>query len=610
VKHFWIYIVLALALLCGAILPTAQIYAAGSIVRVDSTADAPDADPNDGRCAAADGACTLRAAIMHSNPIAAAQTVELPGGIYTLRIEGDDPANDQAVRDLDILGNLTLRGIGPGSTIIQAGPVRGAGIDRVLEVHRGAEARLENVQLRHGKAEDAGAIRNWGTLSLIHSFVSANDSASSGGGITNNGDLALIESRVTGNTAREGGGITNFGRLRALGSAINSNAAVQAGGLSAFGQTTLVNSTISSNRADDDGGGIIVGVSATSLRMLNVTLARNIADANGDLIGRGGGIRNSKLSGVTMRNTIIANNRDVGIAPDCLGTIGSENYNLLASVRGCTFAAQSGDIIEADPRLGLLGGEAPQTHSLSPGSPAIDAGDPAGCVDDFGATLATDQRGGPRPVGSRCDQGAFESSTPAPAPGPDERCFPETGYCIVGRIREYWETNGGLPVFGYPIGPQQAEQVEAGIFQAQLFERNRMELHPENARPYDVLLGRRGAEQMQQAGMTAQPEQPRAECMYFERTRLNLCGRFAEAWRSDGLRLDGQAGIAFEESLALFGFPVSNAFTVTFPDGTRRTIQYFERARFEAHPENATPYDVLFGLLGNELRDGTPPPRP
>jgi hypothetical protein len=32
----------------------------------------------------------------------------------------------------------------------------------------------------------------------------------------------------------------------------------------------------------------------------------------------------------------------------------------------------------------------------------------------------------------------------------DQRCFPETGQCISGRIREYWEQNGGLPVFGFP----------------------------------------------------------------------------------------------------------------------------------------------------------------
>ncbi|MGQ9925421.1 MAG: hypothetical protein ACUVS4_00995 [Chloroflexaceae bacterium] len=29
------------------------------------------------------------------------------------------------------------------------------------------------------------------------------------------------------------------------------------------------------------------------------------------------------------------------------------------------------------------------------------------------------------------------------------RCFPETGYCVSGRILDYWERNGGLAVFGF-----------------------------------------------------------------------------------------------------------------------------------------------------------------
>jgi hypothetical protein len=50
--------------------------------------------------------------------------------------------------------------------------------------------------------------------------------------------------------------------------------------------------------------------------------------------------------------------------------------------------------------------------ALLPGSPAIDAGNPAGCTDGLGHLLKTDQRGMPRPdkedsVG--CDMGAYES---------------------------------------------------------------------------------------------------------------------------------------------------------------------------------------------------------
>src|SRR5690348_14348569 len=59
-----------------------------------------------------------------------------------------------------------------------------------------------------------------------------------------------------------------------------------------------------------------------------------------------------------------------------------------------------------------------------------------------------------------------------------QRCFPETGYCISGTIREYWERNGGLPVFGYPITSQQVETGE-GTWSGpvQWFERDRLEDH-------------------------------------------------------------------------------------------------------------------------------------
>src|SRR5262249_48773717 len=39
----------------------------------------------------------------------------------------------------------------------------------------------------------------------------------------------------------------------------------------------------------------------------------------------------------------------------------------------------------------------------------------------------------------------------------DARCFPETGQCISGRFRSFWEENGGLAVFGYPIAAPSPE---------------------------------------------------------------------------------------------------------------------------------------------------------
>src|SRR5438093_8656733 len=77
-------------------------------------------------------------------------------------------------------------------------------------------------------------------------------------------------------------------------------------------------------------------------------------------------------------------------------------------------------------------------------------------------------------------------------------CFKEVPDCIEGRFAEYWRQNGGLAVFGFPLDEARSEQVGGGTFMAQRFERNRFELHPENARPYDVLLGRLGDERLRQ----------------------------------------------------------------------------------------------------------------
>jgi hypothetical protein len=200
--------------------------------------------------------------------------------------------------------------------------------------------------------------------------------------------------------------------------------------------------------------------------------------------------------------------------------------------------------------------------------------------------------------------GSLLSLLPTALPTPTraqsaEHCFSETGYCISGRIREFWEQNGGLPVFGFPITPQQTETIEGQPLQVQWFERNRLELHPDNAPPYDVLLGRLGAEHVAQTG-APERDTPREGCRYFEETGFNVCGEVLSAWRAEGLEFDGQPGSSEAENLALFGLPLTGEFETTLADGNTYTVQWFERARFERHPENQPPYNVLLGLLGAE----------
>ena len=189
------------------------------------------------------------------------------------------------------------------------------------------------------------------------------------------------------------------------------------------------------------------------------------------------------------------------------------------------------------------------------------------------------------------------------------RCFPETDHCISGRFLEYWEQNGGLSVFGYPLGPQEEQLIEGQRLRAQWFERTRLELHPENQPPYDVLLGRIGVDVLERQGRdwnSFPKSEQREGCLFFEETGHNVCGAILAAWQANGLQLDNQPGVSFAESLALFGLPLSDEQTEMI-EGQEYTVQWFERARFELHPENEPPYNVLLGRLGSELRGDAPP---
>jgi hypothetical protein len=70
-----------------------------------------------------------------------------------------------------------------------------------------------------------------------------------------------------------------------------------------------------------------------------------------------------------------------------------------------------------DPMLAPLGdyGGGTKTRAFLAGSPARDAGDPAGCTDQDGGPLATDQRGIARPQGAACDIGAYEEASVLPS---------------------------------------------------------------------------------------------------------------------------------------------------------------------------------------------------
>jgi hypothetical protein len=85
-------------------------------------------------------------------------------------------------------------------------------------------------------------------------------------------------------------------------------------------------------------------------------------------------------------------------------------------------------------------------------------------------------------------------------------------------------------------------------------------------------------------------QQPAEQC--FPETGKCVRGDFLAYWRANG-------------GLRQQGLPISDEMQETQApppagDGKTYTVQYFERSRFERHPENQPPNDVLLGLLGSE----------
>lgn len=193
----------------------------------------------------------------------------------------------------------------------------------------------------------------------------------------------------------------------------------------------------------------------------------------------------------------------------------------------------------------------------------------------------------------------------------DQRCFSETQQCISGRFRQYWEQNGGLPVFGLAITAAAPElnRDTGQTYQTQWLERNRFEAHPENAAPYDVLLGRLGDDRLRQVGIDWQtlPKADPGAPHYFAASGHAIAHEpFWRYWSTRGLEL-GDRGVSERESLALFGLPISEPTVETNSSGDTVLTQWFERARFEDHGAKG----VLLGLLGNEVRaNAGPSPSP
>ncbi|MEI7768370.1 MAG: hypothetical protein WCI67_00195 [Chloroflexales bacterium] len=175
--------------------------------------------------------------------------------------------------------------------------------------------------------------------------------------------------------------------------------------------------------------------------------------------------------------------------------------------------------------------------------------------------------------------------------------YPQTGHYLGGAFRSFWESRGGLAIFGFPISEEFVQKSDGRV--VQYFERARFELVGSGSGAF-VGLGLIGSDYTRARGLgfpRVAPSKNTSTSRYFPETGHTVIGAFKRYWEAQG-------------GLAIFGFPLSEEITEQLDDGRNYTVQYFERARFELVGSQ-----VRLGLIGSALvpcqrRPGLPPNSP
>jgi CSLREA domain-containing protein len=349
---------------------------------VTTTEDTPAAD-----AAVCDSNCSLREAVKLANSNAVADTI-------TFHIPDAGPHTITLTKGQIFFfttEKITLDGTGESVT------VSGNNASRVFNVSSRGNLTVKRLTVSEGnagaRASGGGILVEFGNLAVIDSTVSGNTAAVSGGGIDSATNLSgtstttIENSTISGNTvtdnAGRGGGIYNY-----------------------RGRTTITSSTITKNYApslyQSTGGGAGVasaGDTSTETVVANSIISDNSSNCSsgsvcafqhdGDVDFVSGGLAPHNSFTSQGYNIIGDSSREYDGAYGTAGTA-IDAFNKTGDQKGVT-----------DPKLGSLqdNGGRTQTHALLTDSPAINMGS---------TTLATDQRGVSRPQGAAADVGAFE----------------------------------------------------------------------------------------------------------------------------------------------------------------------------------------------------------
>lgn len=290
-----------------------------------------------------------------------------------------------------------------------------------------------------GTAGAGGGIYSFCPVTIIDSTISgnstsgtiafpgANDTAGGGAIYCPFDEVTVIRSTISNNSTTgdlSDGGAINSRAITLIDSTISNNLTAgesAAGGALITRSMEVYQSTISGNRTtggNSRGGGVFA---STTINISSSTITDNHTTG---LMSYGGAIahRPSEYLGyeypLAIENSIIAGN-SAAAGDNNLSTNELSDVTINYSLIGTGIVPTSGDnnIVSDLPMLGPLqdNGGPTWTHALLPGSPAIDAGDPAAVAGENGVPLY-DQRGmpfervrdGDAPEDIVIDIGAFE----------------------------------------------------------------------------------------------------------------------------------------------------------------------------------------------------------
>lgn len=372
-----------------------------------------------------------------------------------------------------ITEDLTIEG--PGTGLLE---ISGNNSVRVFDIGAGVTVQIQDLTVANGSAANGGGFFNRGNLTLIRTRVAGNTGGLAAGAVwsdsgsvlsiqystfegnhspdvagaiySDNSTLIVNASRFVGNTAASFAGaiLLDGGMLTITASTFLENSAGdQIGAIAAFdGLMEIRDSAFIRNRAGSLASAIATGVGA-STRIINTTLAENISETAGATVAAGvnsfislsfvtvadnaveAGAALETFGGqILVKNSIVASTTG-GVS--CAGNIVNLGGNLSTDAT-CGFTVVTREQLKlGPPKLNPPG--ITETMALLPRSAAIDRA--LDCLDAEGNPVLTDQRGVPRPLGSRCDVGAFEFQPRRRFPPSPRPLFESLGTCQNQRIR-------------------------------------------------------------------------------------------------------------------------------------------------------------------------------